>query len=87
MTMQLHLLSVPGEHDIRYAGRARQDGWLEQYHEVYENPLLLLEDSAYLFADGEQVVLRQGACWILEKGQKRRLMETRLPSSLISTPG
>jgi dipeptidase E len=81
---------LPYNFDVHYptddARRARQDEWLEQYHEVYNNPLLLLEDSAYLFVDSEQVVLRQGVCWVLEKGQKRRLMTTALPSSLLSTP-
>jgi dipeptidase E len=54
------------------AGREQQADWLLDYHAYHDNPILALEDGAYLYVDQETVTLKQGVCWLIEKGQARR---------------
>ncbi len=52
--------------------RTERDEWLEEYHVFYENPMLALEDGAYLRVTPYETTLMQGNGWLLEKGQTRR---------------
>lgn len=54
------------------AARDQQADWLLDYHVYHDNPILALEDGAYLYADQNVVVLKQGVCWLIEKGLARR---------------
>jgi dipeptidase E len=55
--------------------RAEKDGWLSDYHVFQDNPVLLLEDGAYIKIKNDDVRLVQGEAWILEKGNEKRKLE------------
>ncbi|MEZ4867398.1 MAG: Type 1 glutamine amidotransferase-like domain-containing protein [Caldilineaceae bacterium] len=54
------------------AAREQQTDWLLDYHAYHANPILALQDGAYLSVDQGGVEVRQGLCWLIEKGQARR---------------
>jgi dipeptidase E len=48
-----------------------KDAWLSDYHLFQVNPVILLEDGAYLRVDGKKISLVRGAAWILRRGQDK----------------
>ncbi|MCB0188267.1 MAG: Type 1 glutamine amidotransferase-like domain-containing protein [Caldilineaceae bacterium] len=52
--------------------REQQADWLLDYHAYHDNPILALQDGAYLSVDQGRVEVRQGVCWLIEKGQAHR---------------
>jgi peptidase E len=54
------------------AAQANQDDWLLDYHAYHDNPILALQDGAYLYVDERELTVKAGVCWLLEKGQARR---------------
>jgi peptidase E len=54
------------------ATRAYLDDWLLDYHAYHDNPILALQDGAYLSVDKQELVVKAGVCWLLAKGQARR---------------
>lgn len=67
---------VPYNFDMHYPtddnARANQDDWLLDYHAYHDNPILALQDGAYLYVDERELTVKAGLCWLLEKGQPRR---------------
>lgn len=67
---------VPYNFDMHYPtddnARANQDDWLLDYHAYHDNPILALQDGAYLYVDERELTVKAGICWLLEKGQARR---------------
>jgi peptidase E len=59
--------------------RAEWDEWLNQYHVTFDNPILALEDDAYLQIDDERTVLVRGTGWILAKGHPRQRVAVGIP--------
>lgn len=57
------------------AARAEWDEWLNQYHIYYHNPILALEDDAYLRITDDETVLVRGGGWLLAKGEKPRSID------------
>lgn len=48
-----------------------EDDWLSDYHARHANPILALEDDAYVRWDGSALTCVQGNAWILEPGKPR----------------
>ncbi len=66
---------TPYSFDVHYPTaeqeRTERDEWLAEYHVFHENPLLLLEDGAYVRVTAHETTLMQGKGWLWEKGQIR----------------
>lgn len=77
---------LPYNFDMHYpteeAARDKQDDWLLDYHAYHDNPILALQDGAYLYANEREVTVKQGVCWLIEKGQARRQVSGTLPIAL-----
>jgi peptidase E len=56
-------------------GGAMHDEWLSDYHVFHDNPVVLLEDGAYLKIQGSRNLLVRGQAWILRKGQEKKPIE------------
>ena len=54
------------------SARTETDAWLSGYHVYHGNPILALEDDAYLRVHDGEAVLVRGNGWLLEKGQPRQ---------------
>jgi peptidase E len=67
---------VPYNFDMHYptdeAARVNQDDWLLDYHAYHDNPILALQDGAYLYVDEQALTVKAGICWLIEQGQARR---------------
>lgn len=67
---------LPYNFDMHYptdeSARANQDDWLLDYHAYHDNPILALQDGAYLYGDEQTLTVKAGVCWLLEKRQARR---------------
>lgn len=55
------------------AQREDEDDWLGDYHAQHPNPILTLEDGAYIRFDGQAVYRVRGTAWILEAGGRHTL--------------
>jgi peptidase E len=53
------------------ASRDEEDDWLSDYHAAHANPILALEDDAYVRWDGHTLRRLRGSAWILEQGKAR----------------
>ena len=54
-----------------YEDDANQDEWLSDFHVFQPNPVILLEDGAYLRVEGKKTSLVRGAAWILRRGDEK----------------
>lgn len=55
--------------------RALRDERIGEYHLFHDNPVLALEDSAYIhISDGKAHIIR-GNCWFFEKSKEKKLLE------------
>lgn len=52
-------------------GQSMLDDWLGDYHFFHDNPVILLEDGAYVKMDGKKTSLVRGSAWILRKDQEK----------------
>ncbi len=62
---------LPFNLHVHYSDDFDQDDWLSDYHVFQPNPVILLEDGAYLRAEGKKLRLARGDAWILRKGQEK----------------
>ena len=53
------------------AARDDEDDWLSDYHARHANPILALENDAYVRWDGSALERVSGRAWILNPGQSR----------------
>jgi dipeptidase E len=58
------------------------DEWLSEYHLYHDNPILALDDDAYLRIDDDKTVLVRGGGWLLAKGEKPRSITLGRPINL-----
>jgi dipeptidase E len=74
---------MPYNFDMHYptdeVARANQDDWLLDYHAYHDNPILALQNGAYLYVDEHELAVRAGVCWLIEKGQARRQLTGAIP--------
>jgi dipeptidase E len=62
---------LPFNFHAHYYDDVEKDDWLADYHVFQPNPVILLEDDAYLRAEGKKFSLVRGAAWILRQGQEK----------------
>lgn len=62
---------LPFNFHAHYFDDIDKDDWLGDYHVFQPNPIILLEDGAYVRAEGRKTSLVRGAAWILRKGQEK----------------
>jgi peptidase E len=55
--------------------RDEEDDWLSDYHARHANPILALEDDAYVRWDGKALQRVRGSAWILEPGSARARLD------------
>ncbi len=65
---------TPFNFNVHYADDAARDNRLADYHVFHDNPILLLEDGAYIRVRGKAAKLMRGYAWIWRTGhEKERL--------------
>jgi dipeptidase E len=57
------------------AEREDEDDWLSDYHARHVNPILALENDAYVRWDGQSMVRVRGTAWMLEAGMGRTRLD------------
>ena len=70
---------IPFNFFVHYAddgyGQSVHDDWLSDYYFFHDNPVLLLNDRAYVKVNGKKAVLVRGEAWILRKGMEKERLE------------
>jgi len=60
-------------------GQSAHDDWLSEYHTFQDNPVILLNDGAYVKVEGKKATLVRGDAWILKRNaEKERLIAGEL---------
>ena len=67
---------TPFNFNVHYEDQAQRDNWLIEYQSFHENPILLLEDGAYIRIRGKSTTLVRGHAWIWRAGQEKERLET-----------
>lgn len=63
-TIHLNGLNVtPFNFNVHYTDTAERDEWLAEYHTFHDNPVIMLEDGAYVKIHGKAATLVQGSGW------------------------
>lgn len=62
---------LPFNFHAHYYDDVDKDDWLGDYHVFQPNPVILLEDGAYVRVDGKKTSLVRGEAWILRRGQEK----------------
>jgi dipeptidase E len=62
---------LPFNFHAHYYDDLDKDDWLGDYHVFQPNPVILLEDGAYIRADGKKISLVRGEAWILRRGDEK----------------
>lgn len=68
---------TPFNFNMHYADEARRDNWLLDYRAFHENPVILMEDDAYVTVRGKQAMLARGRAWIWRAGGEKERLEPR----------
>ena len=69
---------APFNFNVHYEDNLRRDNRLIDYQVFHDNPLILMEDSAYVTVQGRTVTLVRGEAWIWRAGcEKEKLMAGR----------
>ncbi len=55
--------------------RVQRDEWLAEYFAYHANPILIMDDGAYLKASQEEITVVRGNCWLLEKDAPKKAVE------------
>jgi dipeptidase E len=62
---------LPFNLHVHYSDDIERDDWLSDFHVFQPNPVLLLEDGAYLRVENKKTSLVRGEAWILRTGQEK----------------
>ena len=62
---------LPYNLHAHYTDDASRDDWLSDFHVFQPNPIIMLEDGAYLRVEGKKISLAHGEAWILRRGQEK----------------
>jgi dipeptidase E len=52
-------------------GQSVHDDWLSDYHTFQDNPMIMMNDGAYLKVEGKKTALVRGEAWILRRGAEK----------------
>lgn len=67
---------TPFNFNVHYHGDLEIDNRMVDYHIFHDNPIILLEDTAYLKVEGKSACLVRGEAWILRKGLEKERLES-----------
>ena len=62
---------TPFNFNMHYTGGAQKDEWLSDYRPFHDNPMVLMEDDAYIRVHGKSTRLVRGEAWIWRAGQEK----------------
>jgi dipeptidase E len=62
---------LPFNLHAHYYDDVYKDDWLGDFHIFQPNPVILLEDGAYVRVEGKKTSLVRGVAWILRRGQEK----------------
>jgi len=70
----------PFNFHVGYEDDAHRDSWLAEYHTFHDNPVILLEDGAYLQITNKKTTLVRGKawCWRAAKAKEEWLAGTEI---------
>jgi len=71
---------TPFNFNVHYTDDAERDNRLIDYQAFHDNPILLMEDGAYIKVQGRSTMLVWGRAWIWRAGQEKERLE---PGALI----
>jgi dipeptidase E len=66
---------TPFNFNMHYADEPRRDNWLLDYRAFHDNPVILMEDDAYVTVRGKQAKLQRGHAWIWRAGEEKERVE------------
>jgi peptidase E len=65
---------IPFNLNVHYTDSAERDEWLAEYRAFHDDPILMLEDGAYIKVQGKKTMLVRGNAWCWRAGRdKERL--------------
>jgi peptidase E len=64
----------PFNFHVGYVDDAFRDAWLADYHSFHDNPIILLEDEAYLKIEGRKTNLVRGNAWCWRAGAEKETL-------------
>ena len=73
---------TPFNFNVHYADNAERDDWLAEYHSFHDNPVIMLEDGAYVKVTGKVTKLVRGGGWCWRPGQQKMQLEPGKPIAL-----
>jgi dipeptidase E len=73
---------TPFNFNVHYPDDAQRDDWLSEYRAFHDNPVLLMEDGAYLRIEGKRTTLVRGRAWIWRAGQEKERLDEGCEISL-----
>ena len=62
-------------YDADAYGQSSHDDWLSDYHSFQDNPVIMLNDGAYVKVDGKKTTLVRGDAWILRRDSEKERLE------------
>jgi dipeptidase E len=68
---------TPFNLNVHYVEEAARDNWLMDYHGFHDNPVVMLEDGAYLRIEGKAPTLVRGSAWLWRAGQEKERLKAR----------
>ena len=66
---------VPFNFHVHYYDDLDKDDWMGDYHVFQDNPVILMNDQAYVRVLGKKTTLVRGEAWILRKNQEKEAIE------------
>ena len=71
----------PFNFHVGYEDDPYRDAWLAEYHTFHDNPVILLEDGAYVKITNKKTVLMRGKawCWRAAKAKERLIAGESIP--------
>jgi dipeptidase E len=73
---------TPFNFNVHYTDDSQRDNRLIDYQAFHDNPIILMEDGAYIRVRGREATLVRGAAWIWRAGQEKERLEAGAEISL-----
>jgi dipeptidase E len=79
-SLNLVPFNIVTHYDADSYGQSAHDDWLSDYHVFQDNPVIMMNDGAYVKVDGKKTTLVRGDAWILKRNSEK---ERLVPGDLI----
>jgi peptidase E len=73
------LAAVPFNLNVHYTDNADRNEWLADYGAFHDNPVVMLEDGAYVKQSGKKAALVRGPAWLWRPGRDKERLEPGEP--------